>query len=319
MNFVIKHSSIMMAFLVIGQLQCSEPEANKFFSIRLPGQNGLGGASFRNNGVINTKEVHDYESIGANIFAPTAEKRKIDLGQDGCIRHFEEQYSQDPKARAGNNILFGVSQGTATLVNSLAQKTHAEQECTTKGLVLESVLGSGNSAILHTVSNVPIVTYLPLARFWASWVAKAVAFPNYKPYGKQVFSSIKKISPNIPIVMIHDQYDFQLSVDDARQAYINARKAGHNRVYLMETRGEPRHFDLFGDSYDGDDRKKDFQKIAALQAIYKKEGLPHITTTATNNLVNGERDNTFDLTPMIEKANPADYQPSIGEVQTRIK
>jgi len=311
MNNMFSKLSIVVAAIAIGQIQGSEQnESQMLYSITMPGQNGMGGDTFRKNGVINTQDSSSYQSIGANPFAPADEKRKIDLGQDNCVNYFEQQLTQDQKARSGNNLFFGISQGTATLVNFLAKKSHAEQENTAKGLVLESVLGSGNSAILHTVSNVPVVTYLPFARFWAPWVAKPVVFPTYKPYGQQVFSSIKKISPNIPMVMMHDQNDPQLSVNDARQAYINAKKAGHQRAYLMETNcGEPRHFDLLGGNWG---IEKDVKKIAALQAIYKKEGLPFATTTVKS------RSETVDLTQMINETDLTEYQPSVKDVQRRI-
>lgn len=319
MDNLLKKCAIAIAILAIGQAQGSEREESQSpYSIIMPGQNGDGGGTFIKNGVINTKNCRTYQSIGANPDVPAnemaSEIARIDLGQDQCVDYFEQQYSQDPQAQSGNNLLFGVSQGTATLVHFLAKKSHAQQEQMAKGLVLESVLGSGNSAILHTVSNVPLVTYLPFARFWAPWAAKAFAFPYYKPYGQQAFSSIKQISPNIPIIMIHDQNDPQLSVNDARQAYINARKAGHQKVYLMETNcGQPRHFDLFG----GKNRvAKDMQKIAALQAIYKKEGLPFTTSTQNNN--QNATHGATDLTPMMHKTNITDYQPSVEEVQKRI-
>lgn len=316
MNCRLKIMAIFMVAMTIGQMQGSSLNPDQeFYSILVPGQNGLGGDSFKNNGVINTENHSNFQSLGVNGLG--AAQRMIDLGQDNCVESFKSRLYHDGCAGNSKNLLFGVSQGTATLVNFLAKKTHAEQEAFTKGLVLESVLGSGNSAILHTVSNVPVVTYIPFARLWAPWVAKVFAFPYYKPYGQQVFSSIKKISPNIPVVMMHDVNDPQLSINDARQAYVNAKKAGHNRVYLMETEnnGEPRHFDLLG----GDplnDRPKNIAKIAALQAIYKKERLPFTKRTATNN--SDEEAGVTDFASKIDQTNLAEYQPSVEVVQTRI-
>jgi hypothetical protein len=286
-NFIFKIISVLTLITAIEQLQCGEQNVwQELYSIVVPGQNGKGGKKFIKHGVINTAKLSNYST----------RRTKVDLGQDNCIQHFEEQYNRDPSAKSGNNMLFGVSQGTATLVNSLARKTHNQQEGTTKCLVLESVLGHGNSAIMHTLSNIPVLAYLPFARFWVPWLAKVFVFPTYKPHGKQVFSSAKKLSPNIPIVIMHDKNDPQLSINDARKTYcaLKSRESDQNNVYLLEVEaphGLGRHIDIL--------RNNPVQQ-AALQVIYKKHGLPYKQNIDTANV---------DLTL---------YQPSVKEVRSRI-
>ena len=151
---------IMVSIITIEQAQCSElSTATNFYSILIPGQNGAGGYTFKKNKIVNTSTMTNYGSIGIGL-CDAEERGKIDFGQDNCIKHFESQYQEDVNALYGNNILFCVSQGTATITNWLAKKSHAEQEQMVRGLVLESVLGSPRSAILHTASNIQILTGL---------------------------------------------------------------------------------------------------------------------------------------------------------------
>ena len=278
-----KKIAVALLVLVSGQMRAGEQLLNQCHSILVPGQNGCGGDSFLDNNVVNTGSFIN--------FGTESDPSKIDFGQRNCVARFQEQYAQLNKAtQAKQNIFYGVSQGTATLINWLTHKhddagkvvlrPHAEQEKIAQAVVLEAVLGSGNNAIMHYATQaMPAVSYLPLSRAWSPWVAKAIKYPSYKPYGQQMLSSIQHLSPNISAIMKYDRNDPETSPDDARQAYINARKAKHNRVYLMETGdGQQRHIDLLGCW----GRAKQFEKIAALQAIYQKEGLPFANKTAVD-------------------------------------
>ncbi len=264
----------------------------------MPGQNNVGGMSFRGprgKGVANGKTYARYSSLGYGH--SLGKGRLIDFGQRHCMQDFAEQFAADENARLGKNIITAVSQGTATVVNYFAEKTYEEQE-KVAAFILESVLGSPHSAIMHTVSNIPGVTYLPLARLWIPAAAKAFMYRKYQFSGPQLISSAKKISPNIVAVLMHHERDPQLPLCDAREAYIGfqSRPNSQNNAYLMELSdpfGELRHFDLLRDNP---------EKEIALQAIYKKHGLPFKEQPDVDL-------DAIDLSP---------YQPSIAEVKARI-
>jgi len=290
MNHTWKIIALAIVVTITGKTQCSH-----FHSIIVPGQNGEGGQNFSKDCVVNTRTKVNYGTLDHRTH-----RGKVDFGQVNCIRRFEGEYGSDVDACSGNNILFGISQGAATLVNSLARKSHQEQEGMAKGLVLESALGHGNSAIMHRLSNKPrlaAITYLPFARIWIPWVAKLAAFPAYNPYGMQAISSAQQLSPNLPIIIMHDQHDPCLSINDARAFYctLKSRKGDQHNVYLMELanqEGVGRHLDLLtGEPL--------HQK--ALQVIYKKHHLPY---SDSYDSIDG-----IDLTP---------YQPSVKEVRARI-
>lgn len=276
--------SMFVCASIFGMEQEKQPD---FYSIIMPGQNGLGGETFDENHVINTTKRTTYKTL--------TDDKLIDLGQENCIRHFQEQVEQDPELKNNPQVLlYGVSQGSATVINWLAQKSHEEQEKAVKCLFLEAVLGNGNSAIKHTAqSSFPITKSLLFPRFLLPLSAKAVVYPSYKPWGISAHSSAEKLSPKIPVIIMHHIDDFQLSIDDARKLYCIVRKNNRDNVYLFEVDNAMAHINILGvDSYEG--RTK---KIAALQAIYKKHGLPY-----------AHYNEPIDL---------KEFQPSIEEVKSR--
>lgn len=287
----------LVAFLPINAME--DKQANEYYSVVMPGQNGAGGSTFAQNHVVNTQEENTshYQTLrGPNI----------DLGQNNCIADFERQYSNDQKAKNKARLFYGVSQGTATLTNWLAQKTHKEQNETAKLLVLEGVLGSGNSGIQHTIASSPyaFATYFPFARLWLPLATKVAAFRSYNPLGKTAIASAKKLSPQLPIVIMHNKGDKQLSINDAREYYCTLREQGNNNAYLMETDNGNAHFDVLSSYYRVDNYPERIAKIQALQAIYRQHNLPASSETSAG-----------------DEKNPAlaqQYQPTVQEVRQRI-
>lgn len=299
----------LMAFGSQAALAMDPKHSHEFHSIIMPGQNGAGGYSFKQNCIVNTPKTNFDLTNKTHRFDTL--RSRIDLGQGNCIHDFDRQYQQYlKKIRPGETsqapkktLLFGVSQGTATLTNWLAQKTHKEQKETTELLLLEGVLGSGNRGIMHTVeSAAPIVTYLPFARAWMPFLAK-IFFPTYNPFGKSALSSAKKLSPELPVVIMHNKGDKQLSINDARELYCTLRESGNDNAYLIETDNGAAHFDILSPWYRQDGYPERQEKIAALQAIYKKHGLPRV------------QDESEPTAELLQET----YQPSVQTVKDRIK
>lgn len=291
---MIKNIKFLFVISIFSGFLSLEAQQPQFTSISVPGQNGGGTYTFRQNNIVNTRDW----------IKTTYPRKKIDLGQGNCVAHFESQIPEQLKLGAINKrqhekyLLYGVSQGTATITNWVAQMPHNEQQEKIGGIVLESTLGSGNSAIMHNaqrIDRVKALTYLPFSRLWVPWVAK-FKFPTYNPLGKQAISSAKKISPNIPVVIMHAPNDPETSINDSRRLYCKLRENGNQNAYLFEIDTEKEvHVDLFDH-----DRQKD-RKIAALQAIYKKHNLPHNSGMVIPNVV------------------PQEVQPPVEEVRQRIK
>lgn len=310
MTFLNNKAALMvLALLGIGGISLASQDqkhSDEFHSIIMPGMNG-GGGNYDNQGNVDFRDNHVVNTPSARTSCYTHLRSGIDMGQGNCIADFERQYNQDALARATNTarLFFGVSQGTATLTNWLAQKNHAEQEQAARLLVLEGVLGSGNHAIMHTVENRvwrPL-TYFPFARAWIPLVAK-FAFPSYNPFGKQAISSAKKLSPNIPVVLMHNKGDTETTINDARKYYCTLRESGHNNAYLVETDNGEAHFNILANCHQEYGYPERGAKIAALQAIYKEHNLPIAADTSSGTPRN----------PALAKS----YQPSVQEVRQRI-
>ncbi len=292
----------------------NDQSKSNFHNILLPGQNGLAGNGWEIDGIINGMN-NDHSNI---THIKTLLSWKIDLGQGNCVRDFDQKLNKKTSSIVDSKfLLYGISQGTATLINWLAQQSHSDQEKKIGCLFLQSVLGSGNSAIVHTLSNVPLITYLPFARALIPICAKFF-FPTYNPLGKSVFKSASKISPNIPVIIMHCTNDPQLSINDARNLYCILKKSSNN-VYLFEndhTKLRYCHFDTLR----GLENDKKIKKITALQAIYKKHNVPYslkIHDVYNNSSINDIKyvdvtNNTLDNYDL----NP--YQPSVEEVQQKI-
>lgn len=263
-------------------------QGNDFYSIIIPGQNGLGGEDYEKNFVINTPYKR-YKTLG--------DIRQIDLGQENCIRHFEEQFKADNDTKDKKLIVCCVSQGTATFMNWLTQLTKEEQG-KIKCIILEAVLGSGNNAINHTIEKMfsNKIMYLPFAKSLLPWLAKIKYFPAYNPSGKQALSSVQNLPKNLPIIIMHATDDPQLPINDARKLYLELRKQGNNNVYLIEIPIYA-HFHVL--DYDPEKRNK----IKAIQAIYRKHKLPY----------------NKNILPDDEKPDIKKFQPSSNEVRKRIK
>ena len=260
---------------------------NDFYSIILPGQNGLGGEDYERNSVVNAP-CKRYETLLSSW--------QIDLGQENCIRHFEKQLEADENAKNTDRMmLHGISKGCATVLNATARMTKKKQ-AKVKCITLEAVLGSGNNAINHTAKMVsgPIIN-IPGVKSVLPWIAK-IFFPSYNPSGKQALSSAQDLSTDITFVIIHSENDLQLPINDARELYLKLLEQENNNTYLIES-PMCAHFNIL--DYDPERRNK----IKAIQAIYRNHNLPY----NKNILQNDEQ-------PDIKK-----FQPSSDDVKERIK
>ena len=197
--------------------------------IAIPGQNGLGSGTgyvaelFPKANIERVKTPESCWSIG---------QKRIDLGQNHCMSLLHEKVQH-----VGNKdvIFHATSQGTATLINYLA--AHPDVQQRTKGIVLEAVMATGNSAIVQNTLSFPGAYYI------MPYLAKAKKFPSYSPTGKQAICSASKLSPDIPVVIIHAMRDEYLSVNDARALAYGLYRNG-NPVRYIEKPNSSAHVNL---------------------------------------------------------------------------
>lgn len=111
-----KNLIILFSFIsIIGMNLLSMEQPNNYYSIILPGQNGLGGDSFIKNSIVNTKDFTCYKTVVDDI----------DLGQTNCINHFDKQFKNDQFLKNNKKtkiILYGISQGYCDISKLVSRK-----------------------------------------------------------------------------------------------------------------------------------------------------------------------------------------------------
>ena len=223
----------------------------------IPGQNGMGGQ--------NVDIVLPYfakHMLKHNVPTPL---QNPDFGQDNCLDLLKTTI-KDLKTNLILNdkthiVIHGSSQGTATTINYAANNPQ-----NIKVLILESVMLTGNSAIFHTIDNMILKDKcdLPESSYYAlPYTAKSI-FPNYSPTGEQPILSADKLPQDLPIIIIHDTQDFQLSFKDAQALYAFLTQTKKNKnVYLFaQESAQGEHINLL--------KQSNRQEIAAITAILRR-------------------------------------------------
>jgi len=224
----------------------------------VPGQNELGGQ--------NTDIVLPQYALASLKAQPPIKRytattpltwRSIDLGQKHCKSHLQKTFT-DNNLQAPV-IIHGSSQGTATTINYVAQNPTAA-----KALILESVLLTGNSAIHHTVkkSISGWLASVPGSYYWIPYFAK-ILYPGYAPAGEQAIANIDKLPTDLPIIILHDENDRQLSFEDSQALYAYFKQIKNNKnVYFI-----PHQTQYEGQIYAGHVELLDMKNMQAINAI----------------------------------------------------
>lgn len=299
-------------FLPTYTMEMENKEKSNFYSIYLPGKNGGGGSSFKENGLINIDNHKAYRTIGYT--SPKQKKYleifKMDLAQENCVKHFEKQLLDDKEAQDKILLLSATSQGTGTLINFLARQSKELQD-RVGYLTLESVLSKGNSAIMQTVEHymfkdsifeiLKYGTYLPAARLLIPWLAKC-AFITYNPLGTQAISSAKKLPKDLLIIIMHHVNDPQISINDARELYCTLCESGNKCTYLFECNNEQK---IHSNILNSESPAEKIKKVGAIQAIYKHHGFEH-------------NEQLLQQAIALTTLNINEFKPSIEEVKKKI-
>jgi hypothetical protein len=218
-----------------------------------------------------------------------------DLGQENSMAYLKEKLKPEKKY-----IVHGVSQGGATILNALGSLPIEEQNEKIGAVVLEGTFISGNKAIVDALSLIPGFTYFPFARLLLPLLA-SLFLSGYTPLGRQPLDSAKKVSPTIPIIIIHAEEDYIIPEDDADSLYctlLDRNNTESKNVYLMKLNTKrPRHVDVLDYSLN------QTKEIAAINAIYKKHGLPY---------------NKEVLEKQIQEPDLKEYQPDPKTVKEKI-
>jgi hypothetical protein len=207
-----------------------EPE-NKTHLLIIPGQNGLGGQNVETVLPYFEKNHQQAHTIETPLKLP-------DFGQNRCQNYLKDKINwlkENEVLRNNPLIIHASSQGTATAINYTA-KNPKNIKC----LILESVMLSGNSAIEHTINTMmlPGVKSIPCDYYGLPYLARCI-YPSYSPAGEQPIDNIEALPTALPIIILHDTQDFQLSFKDAQALYAYLTHVKNNKnVYLFARASE---------------------------------------------------------------------------------
>ncbi|HEX4069469.1 MAG TPA: hypothetical protein VHX42_05215 [Candidatus Babeliales bacterium] len=251
----------------------------------IPGQNGMGGQ--------NTDIVLPYFACDKpNKYLIPTPLESPDFGQDKC-QNFVDAIIDTYRNENRQYIFHASSQGTATALNYTAKNPQH-----IKALILESVMLTGNSAIFHTVDNMmmPEQIDLPEVSYYSLPYTAKSSFPNYAPTGEQPINNIDALSTDLPIIILHDTKDFQLSFKDAQALYAYLTEIKQNKnVYLFAQESEyGKHINLL--------TNKNWEEIGAINTILK-----------LHNLLPFDRDQVF---ISLEKYQPKVQQEWLDHFET---
>lgn len=198
------------------------------YCLILPGQNGMGGEDVKHDLAI-MPEGTQYKRIETPEWFP-------DLGQWNCQRYLEKDLQPLQKNDTCDIFIYAISQGTATTINYVSEHSQS-----VKGLVLESVLPSGNDAIDHTTTELiipwrPWIAYVPAKQYVLPYAARCM-FPLYSPGGQQAIFAAHKLPTTLPAIIIHSEHDKQLSIKGAQALYYTLCMQGNDQVYFIQKTG----------------------------------------------------------------------------------
>lgn len=244
------------AFLTAMILQIQAASSSHYPVLAIPGQNGLGSSK---SYVANQLEI-DRE----NIHRVSTPEFLIDFGQRFCQKELSRGYAAiDSKS---GYIIHATSQGTATALNYLA--AHSDAQHNLKGIVLEAVMASGNSAIAHNVHESPIGHIL------APYIARLIQFWPYSPSGMQAIKSIEGLeNKELPIVLVHATDDRCLPYYGACALYYGLKELGHRNVYLVTKEGSMRHIEILSESL------KEYSIVKSILAAHDVGATGQISST----------------------------------------
>jgi len=222
-----KHHLILFYICISSSLLGME---NPHQVVIIPGQNELGGDNFYEKRV--KKSFMTY-------ITQTPAFPWIDFGQKHCVTDAQKTLTPllNTLDKSASIIVHGTSQGTATA----AKIASLDTEKKIKVLFLESIMLSGNSAIVYNVFGAS-------HKAWQYYVLPYLArliYPCYSPAGDNIIDVYDKIDKELPIIIAHATQDACLSYNDAAALYSYLKQKNHN-VYFISKIGRS-HVNLCSD------------------------------------------------------------------------
>ncbi|MFH1832306.1 MAG: hypothetical protein ABH827_05920, partial [bacterium] len=153
------------------------------------------------------------------------------LAQQGDIDVVVKQIEANQK---DNLILFGVSKGAATVLNTVGYLAENKPEYlkNIKAVIADAPFAKPENVAAQMVGNIA-------SGFWGRVGAK-VMYPHYEITGITPYKAVTQmwansvVDRNMVVTFIHGRGDRLISINDSRCLYIELKKLGYKNVYLLE-------------------------------------------------------------------------------------
>lgn len=200
----------------------------------------------------------DYPDVSNSIFR--LNRFKTSLAQDNeisCLaNHYFCEMSQE------QSILVGVSRGASTVINFMGLY-NPENVC---ALILESPFDAVESIVTRLAHETKFGC-IPGAKKYGLNLLSFV-FCQYKPEGIRPIDQVRKITKDVPILIVCSIEDKLVPVWSSINLYIALRESGHCNAYLLIL-PEGKHAKLI------DHPRSGYLYQQIVHAFYYKYALPH--------------------------------------------
>jgi len=196
---------------------------------------------------------------------------KINIAQQGDINNYKKRFEDCVTSHPDNNIIaYGVSRGAATTFQVLAAFSKEQRDISKIKLCILEGCFDDVSSLMKT--RYP---YL-LSSDWAQNTLAALASKiiSYRIEGSSPIKEVDHFPKAVPVAFITSKADREVPSECTKRLANALYDAGHRDIYMLELErsSHPRY--MFDDRDDADE----YQNF--VHALYKKYGLPYISSYA---------------------------------------
>lgn len=202
----------------------------------------------KHNHIVVNSDTESLEAQEQSLKAHYINLSKFNFGQEGDMANHYEKYTSCIKQYPQHDIiLWGVSKGAATTLNSLASNNYDISKI--KLVVLEGCFSDIQKVFLHWVQHRSYFDsnyWLARLALWlirtglASYVTRYKKDPKYSP-----INMLQKIPHSVPICFITSATDIVVPCEQTIELYTKLKESGHPDVHLLVLKNSRHHAYMF--------------------------------------------------------------------------
>lgn len=157
-------------------------------------------------------------------------RKHVNLGQELDLLRLDQAYQRTLQQIPDNHsvVILGLSRGASATLNWLALR----QPQRIAAAVIESAFDTIENVIAHIMKKYKL-SWIPLSGKMGNGIMR-LYFPAIDLDGIMPAKTVAKISPDIPILLVHSKKDQVIPVKSSRNIYCQLVDTGHTKVHLLE-------------------------------------------------------------------------------------